>query len=136
LQRFSDPKRRRRDDCAEHQPQVFEDYQPVARPTKKRGRDFTLRNAPPCAGGSGLFVTRYGDCSFCGGQVIEEQIDYDYRREKRLMVVSNVPAGVCRQYGKKYFKPDVLKPMDSLYHGIFERNEKPHGTLSIAGVSL
>jgi YgiT-type zinc finger domain-containing protein len=81
-------------------------------------------------------MTQYGDCSYCGGEVVEEQIDYDYRREKRLMVVSNVPAGVCRQCGEKYFKPGVLKRMDSLYHGIFERNEKPQRTLSVPGVSL
>jgi YgiT-type zinc finger domain-containing protein len=81
-------------------------------------------------------MNQYGDCSYCGGEVIEQQIDYDYRREKRLMVVSNVPAGVCGQCGEKYFKPDVLKRMDSLYHGIFERNEKPHTTLSVPGVSL
>ena len=68
--------------------------------------------------------------------MVEEQIDYDYRREKRLMVVSNVPAGVCRRCGDKYFKPEVLKRMDSLYHGIFKCNEKPDRTLSAPGVSL
>jgi YgiT-type zinc finger domain-containing protein len=81
-------------------------------------------------------VNRYADCTYCGGEVVEEYIDYDYRREKRLMVVSNVPVGVCRQCGEKYFKPDVLKRMDSLYHGIFERNEKPDRTLSVPEVSL
>jgi len=70
------------------------------------------------------------------GEVVEEQIDYGYRREKRLMVVSSVPAGVCRQCGEKYFKPEVLKRMDSLYDGIFECNEKPDRTLSVPGVSL
>jgi hypothetical protein len=53
-----------------------------------------------------------------------------------LLVVSNVPAGVCRQCGEKYFKSDILKKMDAAYHGIFERNEKPHRTLSIPAVSL
>jgi hypothetical protein len=37
------------------------------------------------------------------------------------MIVTNVPAGVCHQCGEKYFKPDILKKMDSAYHGIFER---------------
>ena len=78
----------------------------------------------------------YADCSYCGGEVVERIIDYDYRRETHLMVVSNVPAGVCGQCGEKYFKPDVLKRMDVFYHGIFERNDKPHRTLSIPAVSL
>ena len=59
-------------------------------------------------------MNRYGDCTYCGGEVVEQTIEYDYRRQKHLMVVSNVPAGVCRQCGEKYFKPDVLKRMDSI----------------------
>ena len=78
----------------------------------------------------------YADCTYCGGEVVEQIIDYDYRRENRLMVVTNVPEGVCRQCGEKYFKPQVLKRMDELYHGIFERNEKPHHTLTVPAVSL
>jgi len=81
-------------------------------------------------------MNRYADCSYCGGEVVEQIIDYDYRRQKHLMVVSNVPAGVCRQCGEKYFKPEVLKKMDSLYHGIFERHEKPQRTLTVPAVSL
>jgi YgiT-type zinc finger domain-containing protein len=81
-------------------------------------------------------MNRYADCSYCGGEVMERIIDYDYRRETHLMVVSNVPAGVCGQCGEKYFKPDVLKRMDVVYHGIFELNEKPHRTLSSPPVSL
>lgn len=76
------------------------------------------------------------NCSDCGGEAVEEQIEYDYRREKRSMVVSKVPADVSRQCGEKYFKPEVLKRMDSLFHGIFERNEKPDRTLSAPDVSL
>ena len=76
------------------------------------------------------------DCSYCGGEVVEKTIGYDYRHEKRLMVVSNVPAGVCVRCGEKYFKPEVLKRMDSVYHGIFERNEKPQRTLTVPAVSL
>jgi YgiT-type zinc finger domain-containing protein len=54
-------------------------------------------------------MNRYSDCTYCGGEVVEQTIDYDYRRQKHLMVVSNVPAGVCRQCGEKYFKPDISR---------------------------
>ena len=78
----------------------------------------------------------YVDCTFCGREVVEQIIDYDYRRQKHLLVVTNVPAGVCRQCGEKYFKPDILKKMDSAYHGIFERHEAPQRTLTVPTVSL
>ncbi len=81
-------------------------------------------------------MNNYGDCTYCGGEVVEKKIDYDYRRSNQLMVVSNVPAGVCRQCGEKYFKPDILKKMDEIYHNIFDHNQKPERTLTVPAVSL
>ena len=81
-------------------------------------------------------MSRYADCSYCGGEVAEKIIDYDYRREKHLMVVNNVPTGVCRQCGDKYFKPGALMQMDSIYHDIFDHNRKPQRTLTVPAVSM
>jgi len=81
-------------------------------------------------------MNNYGDCTYCGGEVVEKKIDYDYRRSNQLMVVSNVPAGVCHQCGEKYFKPDILKKMDEIYHNIFDHNQKPERTLTVPAVSL
>jgi YgiT-type zinc finger domain-containing protein len=81
-------------------------------------------------------MNRYADCTYCGEEVVGETIDYDYRREKHLMIVTNVSAGVCRQCGEKYFKPNILKKMDSAYHGIFERHEESQRTLTVPAVSL
>ena len=81
-------------------------------------------------------MTSYADCTYCGGEVAEKKIDYDYRRERQLMVVNNVPAGVCRQCGEKYFKPEVLKQMDEIYHDVFDRHQKLKRTLTVPAVSL
>ena len=78
----------------------------------------------------------YGDCTFCRATVEEKRIDYDYRRQGNLLVVSNVPAGVCRQCGETYFKPEVLKQMDEFYHDIFDRHQAPQGVLTVPTVSL
>jgi len=78
----------------------------------------------------------YADCSFCGGEVTEQKIDYDYRRQSHLLVISNVSAGVCGQCGEKYFTPEILKKMDDFYHNIFDRNQKPQRTLTVPAVSL
>ncbi len=81
-------------------------------------------------------MTSFGDCSFCGGEVEEKRIDYDYRRKAKLLIMRNVPAGVCRQCGEKYFKPDVLKRMDQSYHDIFERHETPEKMLEVPALSF
>ncbi len=81
-------------------------------------------------------MTSFGDCTFCGGEVELKRIEYDYRRRGRLLVISNVPAGVCHQCGEKYFKPDVLKQMDEAYHDIFDRHKEPERVLEVPAVSL
>ena len=81
-------------------------------------------------------MTSFGDCTFCGGAVQPQKIEYDYRRRGRLLVISNVPAGVCRQCGEKYFKPNVLKKMDEAYHDIFDRHKEPERVLEVPAISL
>ena len=78
----------------------------------------------------------FGDCTFCGGEVEEKQIEYDYRRLGRLLVISNVPTGVCRQCGEKYFKPEILKRMDQAYHDVFDRHQEPERVLEVPSVSF
>ena len=81
-------------------------------------------------------MTAFGDCTFCGGEVEEKRIESDYRRVEKLLVISNVPAGVCRQCGETYFKPDVLKRMDKAYHDIFDRHQEPERVLTVPAVTL
>ena len=81
-------------------------------------------------------MNHYADCTYCGGEVIEKKIEYDYRRDKHLIVVNNVSAGVCRQCSETYFKPEVLKKMDEFYHDIFDRHQAPQGVLNVPTVSL
>ncbi len=78
----------------------------------------------------------FADCSFCGGEVEERRIEYDYRRKGKLLVLTNVPAGVCLQCGEKYFTPDVLRKMDDTYHDIFDRHKDPERVLAVPAVSL
>lgn len=81
-------------------------------------------------------MSGFADCTFCGGEVEARQIEYDYRRKGHLLVISNVPAGVCRQCGEKYFAPAVLKRMDETYHDIFDRHHQPERLLEVPAVSF
>ena len=81
-------------------------------------------------------MKNFADCTFCDGEVEGKAVEYDYRRLGRLLVISNVPAGVCRQCGEKYFKPDVLKRMDQAYHDVFDRHQEPERVLEVPAVSF
>ena len=55
---------------------------------------------------------KYGDCSFCGGEVKEEKVELDYRYQGKLFIFQNVPGGVCQQCGEKYLLAKVAKEIE------------------------
>ena len=58
-------------------------------------------------------VRVYHRCHFCGGEVVEQRVTVDYRwGEALLVVIRNVPAGVCRVCGEQYLKAEVVKEME------------------------
>ncbi len=50
---------------------------------------------------------KYGDCSFCGGEVKEERVELDYRYKGKLYIFQDVPTGVYQQCSEKIL-PDEL----------------------------
>ena len=72
-------------------------------------------------------VYKYGDCSFCGGEVKEERVELDYRYKGNLFVFQNVPAGVCQQCGEKYLPAKVAKAIEHRIHS----KEKWDKTISV-----
>ncbi|MEQ8172902.1 MAG: type II toxin-antitoxin system MqsA family antitoxin [Candidatus Eremiobacterota bacterium] len=55
---------------------------------------------------------KYGDCSFCGGEVKYSKVELDYRYKGDLYIFQNVPAGVCRQCGEKYLTAKIAKEIE------------------------
>ena len=55
----------------------------------------------------------YGDCSYCGGKVIEKRVQKTcWWGEKLRALIENVPAGVCTQCGERFYKAAVLKGIE------------------------
>ncbi|TFH38497.1 MAG: type II toxin-antitoxin system MqsA family antitoxin [ANME-2 cluster archaeon] len=55
---------------------------------------------------------KYGDCSFCGGEVKEDRVELDYRYKGKLFIFEDVPSGVCQQCGEKYLTSKVVKKIE------------------------
>ena len=55
---------------------------------------------------------KYGDCSFCGGEVKGDNVELDYRYKGKLYIFRNVPAGVCQQCGEQYLTAKVVKDIE------------------------
>jgi HTH-type transcriptional regulator / antitoxin MqsA len=49
----------------------------------------------------------YGKCDICGTQMVEKLIQQDFWIKSRLVVVDEVPAGVCPHCGEKIVRAEV-----------------------------
>ncbi len=56
----------------------------------------------------------YGDCYYCGGEVLEREVDLDFRWGGRLFIIERVPVGVCQQCGERFFTAAVSEELDRL----------------------
>ena len=52
-------------------------------------------------------IYNYGRCHICGGKMQAKRIKQDFWIRKRLIVIEDVPAGVCVQCGEKIVSADV-----------------------------
>lgn len=57
-------------------------------------------------------VHKYGDCSYCKGEVKEQKEELDYRYQGKLYIFRNVPVGVCQQCREKYLTAEVAKKIE------------------------
>jgi YgiT-type zinc finger domain-containing protein len=56
----------------------------------------------------------YGKCHVCGEQMKEKRINQDFWIKGRLIVIEDVPTGVCPQCGEKVVKAEVGRQIASL----------------------
>ena len=58
---------------------------------------------------------RYGDCSFCGGRVVERLIRKPcFWGDDLVAMIADVPTGVCEQCGERYYHAETLRKADHI----------------------
>jgi YgiT-type zinc finger domain-containing protein len=53
-------------------------------------------------------------CEFCGSETVEKKVKRLHWYKKKLYIVENVPAQVCRECGERYFHSQVLDEIDRM----------------------
>jgi YgiT-type zinc finger domain-containing protein len=56
----------------------------------------------------------YGACHVCGERMVERRIKQDFWIKENLVVVENVPAGVCPRCGEKVVRAEVGQQLAAL----------------------
>ncbi len=71
----------------------------------------------------------YGECHTCGEHMEEKRIKQEFWIRNKLVVVENVPAGVCPQCGEKVLKADVGRWVTAL---LLENSKRLRKTRTIS----
>jgi len=70
---------------------------------------------------------KYSDCFYCGGVVEEQLIPREIRWKGELIIIEEVPVGVCTQCGEKMLKPEVVKAVDL----VLQKKKEPAKTIEV-----
>lgn len=65
-------------------------------------------------GNRSMSMYDYGECHICGELVKEMRVKQQFWIKGKLIVIENVPAGVCPQCGEKVVKADVGRQVAAL----------------------
>ncbi len=56
-------------------------------------------------------------CEYCGGPIMEKRVTLHRKARGGYVQIENVPAGVCRECGARYFAANVLKTVQEYVRG-------------------
>ncbi len=51
----------------------------------------------------------YGECEICDAKMVAKRVKQDFWVGGKLVVIDNVPAGVCSRYGAKVVRSQIAK---------------------------
>ncbi len=56
-------------------------------------------------------------CECCGGEIVEKRVTLHRKIKGSYVLIENVPAGVCKQCGMRYYTANVLKTIAESVRG-------------------
>jgi len=56
-------------------------------------------------------------CEYCDGPIVDKRVTLHRKVRRKYVVVENVPAGVCKQCGTRYYSASVLKAVEESLRG-------------------
>jgi YgiT-type zinc finger domain-containing protein len=56
-------------------------------------------------------------CEYCGGPIVERRVTLHHKVRDGYVLIENVPAGVCRECGTRYYAANVLKTIQESIRG-------------------
>lgn len=74
-------------------------------------------------------------CIFCGGDIKEEVVRVIKEKEDEVIIIENVPAGVCTQCGEREYEAKIISKLEKILNqhlGIKKERVVPIADFSLA----
>ncbi|MCX8102843.1 MAG: YgiT-type zinc finger protein [Candidatus Bipolaricaulota bacterium] len=56
-------------------------------------------------------------CEYCSGPIVEKRVTLHRKVRGQYVLIENVPAGVCKECGTRYYAANVLKTIEESLRG-------------------
>lgn len=56
-------------------------------------------------------------CEYCGGPIVQKVVTVHRQVDGKYLLFEEVPAGVCKECGTRYYAANVLKRMEESMNG-------------------
>ncbi|MFQ6061686.1 MAG: YgiT-type zinc finger protein [Methanosarcinales archaeon] len=56
-------------------------------------------------------------CEYCNGSIVERMVELPRKVGEKYVLIKNVPAGVCKECGTRYYAANVLKTIEESIRG-------------------
>ena len=54
------------------------------------------------------------ECEYCGGVIQPKKVTVEHWYEGKLVIMRDVPVGVCRECGERYYEAATLEQLDAM----------------------
>ena len=66
-------------------------------------------------------------CEYCNGLIVERKVDLPRKVRGKYVLIKNVPVGVCRKCGMRYYTANVLKTIEESIKRRKAEKKNPYG---------
>ena len=54
------------------------------------------------------------ECEYCGGGIRPKKVTVEHWHEGELSIIKDVPVGVCKECGERYYEAATLEQLDAM----------------------
>ncbi|MBM3241313.1 type II toxin-antitoxin system MqsA family antitoxin [Candidatus Poribacteria bacterium] len=54
------------------------------------------------------------ECEYCGGVIQPKKVTVEHWYEGKLVIIKDVPVGVCKACGERYYEAATLEQLDAM----------------------